>query len=234
MKRKFTVNSEQSTGDIRMRAVNGKLSPVNFSRAFTLIELLVVIAIIGLLASIVLASLNTAKQKGRDARRISDIKQIQLALELYYDACGNYPGNIYTTSTNNPCSSTGTPSSGLVSGGFISNVPRDPLGGSVACTAGTESSCYIYAALGTGAALTSYHLGASLELTTNTELQNDADRCGGPGSGACVTAGGTADGAQSTNSANSDFSGLSTAAGGTQCNATAGTLTTETCYDATP
>lgn len=63
------------------------------SRGFTLIELLVVIAIIGILSSVVLASLNTARKKGRDARRISDMKQIQLALELYYDSSsnGSYP-----------------------------------------------------------------------------------------------------------------------------------------------
>lgn len=61
------------------------------SKGFTLIELLVVIAIIGLLASIIVASLNTAQQKGRDARRISDLKEVQLALELYYDSNGNYP-----------------------------------------------------------------------------------------------------------------------------------------------
>jgi len=55
-------------------------------RGFTLIELLVVIAIIGILASIVLASLNTARKKGRDARRVSDMKQVQLALELFFDS----------------------------------------------------------------------------------------------------------------------------------------------------
>ena len=55
-------------------------------------ELLVVIAIIGLLASVVLASLNTARERGRDARRASDIKQLQLALELYaQDHGGQYP-----------------------------------------------------------------------------------------------------------------------------------------------
>jgi len=58
----------------------------NYKRGFTLIELLVVIAIIGILSSVVLASLNSARQKGRDARRISDVKQVQLALELFYDA----------------------------------------------------------------------------------------------------------------------------------------------------
>lgn len=65
-------------------------------KGFTLIELLVVIAIIGVLASIVLASLNTARRKGRDTRRIADLGQVRLALELYFDTGNNRsypPGN---------------------------------------------------------------------------------------------------------------------------------------------
>lgn len=58
---------------------------------FTLVELLIVIAIIGLLSSIVFASLNNARAKARDTRRLSDLKQIRLALELYYDSTGSYP-----------------------------------------------------------------------------------------------------------------------------------------------
>ena len=58
---------------------------------FTLIELMVVIAIIGLLASLILASLNSAKTKGVNARIQSDIHQYQNALELYYTKNGAYP-----------------------------------------------------------------------------------------------------------------------------------------------
>lgn len=58
---------------------------------FTLIELLVVIAVIGLLGSIVLASLNSARAKSRDAKRRSDLAQLRTALELYYSNHGNYP-----------------------------------------------------------------------------------------------------------------------------------------------
>lgn len=64
---------------------------MNSRRGFTLIELLVVIAIIGILSAVVLASLNSAREKARDARRISDVGQVRLALELYYDSFSQYP-----------------------------------------------------------------------------------------------------------------------------------------------
>ena len=61
-------------------------------RGFTLIELLVVIFIIGLLASIVVISVNSARKKARDARRIADLDTVRTALELYADANnGLYP-----------------------------------------------------------------------------------------------------------------------------------------------
>ncbi len=60
-------------------------------KGFTLIELLVVIAIIGLLASVVLVALNGARQKARDAKRVSDINQMAKAFELFFNQANSYP-----------------------------------------------------------------------------------------------------------------------------------------------
>lgn len=65
-------------------------------KGFTIIELLVVITIIGIVSGIIVASINSAKAKGRDAKRIADISVIQLALERYYDDPANkkYPSSL--------------------------------------------------------------------------------------------------------------------------------------------
>jgi len=63
-----------------------------FNRGFTLIELLVVIAIIGILSSIVLASLNTARGKGADAAIKSNLAGIRAQAEILYDNNGSYSG----------------------------------------------------------------------------------------------------------------------------------------------
>lgn len=59
------------------------------NRGFTLIELLVVIAIIGILSSVVLASLNTARGKGANAAVKSNLNNVRAQAELYYDGNGN-------------------------------------------------------------------------------------------------------------------------------------------------
>lgn len=62
------------------------------NKGFTLIELLVVVAIIGILASVVLASLNSARGKGADAAIKGEMSSIRAQAEIYYDSNGGYTG----------------------------------------------------------------------------------------------------------------------------------------------
>jgi len=89
-------------------------------KGFTLVELLVVIAIIAILSGIIITSLTGAKSKSRDAQRISDLNQIQLALEQFFDRCGQYPPTPLATTAQCPASSS------ITFGSFISVIPVDP------------------------------------------------------------------------------------------------------------
>lgn len=97
-------------------------------RGFTLIELLIVIAIIGLLSTIVLVALNTARAKARDSRRKGDIHQLMVALEMYYDDYGEYPASGGASSPNSGWSNSSDSSWDTLQtklDGYI-NLPVDP------------------------------------------------------------------------------------------------------------
>lgn len=66
---------------------------MKFKKGFTLIELLVVIAIIGILSSVVLASLTTARTKGQDASVESQMASMRSQAELYYSSNSNSYGS---------------------------------------------------------------------------------------------------------------------------------------------
>lgn len=129
-------------------------------KGFTLIELLVVIAIIGLLASIVLVSLNSARQKARDSRRISDLRQISSALELYYDDYGYYPMVSGSGSWLDVYVRLQTE---LQNEDLMNPVPQDPNGTS-------RSYWYYHCSSGQN-----YRLRAILEDTGHSALDNDLD-----------------------------------------------------------
>jgi general secretion pathway protein G len=98
---------------------------------FTLIELLVVVSLIGVLATLVLANLNAARQRGRDSQRKSDLRNIQTALRLYYNDYDKYPANMAGNIAG--CGASGTSiciwgdpfESGIQT--YMSTLPDDPL-----------------------------------------------------------------------------------------------------------
>ncbi len=102
------------------------------NKGFTLIELLVVVSLIGILTTLVLANVNSARQRGRDAQRKSDLRNIATALRLYYNDKGVYPssnsGQISGCGIDGltPCTWGTTFVAG--SNTYMSTLPDDPLG----------------------------------------------------------------------------------------------------------
>ena len=138
---------------------------------FTLIEMLIVIAIIGILASVVLVGLGPVQRRGRDARRISDLKNVQNALELYFNKCGYYPGGLEAGAvcgsfTQIPYTDTNWGAElvpNLIGSNLgVRQIPNDPSSG--------RSYSYATDADGVG-----YIVGAVLEDEGNPALRDDID-----------------------------------------------------------
>lgn len=127
---------------------------MNNRKGFTLIELLVVIAIIGLLSTLAVVALGSARQKANDAKRLSDIKQIQTALELYYTDQNGYPtagSAVDLGDTNHAClNASGFGTSGC-SNPYMGLVPKGPSAGEFYQYTGSTSTYSITATLQSGA-----------------------------------------------------------------------------------
>lgn len=123
-------------------------------QGFTLIELLVVIAIIGLLSTLAVVALGSAREKARDSKRLSDLKQVQTALELYYTDNNGYPtaaSSTLGTGSFACLDSTGFGTSGsCAADAYMGQVPSDPSNGT-----------YVY----NSTASTTYTISATLEGT---------------------------------------------------------------------
>jgi prepilin-type N-terminal cleavage/methylation domain-containing protein len=160
---------------------------LNNKKGFTLIELLVVIAIIGILSSVVLASLSTARAKSRDARRIGDISQMRTALEVYFDAYSTY-----ATSSALQTWNVNSPNGGIASTSPVA-IPKIPVTPSIGynyyyCAMLTASSTTCD---GTGILANAYALGADIERNDNQALKTDGDKVVGAsfygGGSTCTT-----------------------------------------------
>lgn len=152
-------------GEIKMQKL------LRRNAGFTLIELLVVIAIIGILAAVVLVSLNSARAKSRDARRVSDMHQIQTALELFFNDCAQYPPD----GADNLATADACPTDAAVTvSDYLATIPTDP---------GPGVPAYAYQVSATGG---NYNIQFTLEGPTGA-LQTGAN-CASPSgivAGAC-------------------------------------------------
>ena len=110
---------------------------MNKKRGFTLIELLVVIAIIGILATLAVVSLQNARKNARDAKRIADVRQMQTALELYFNDWQEYPASSSITTSISSGTSV-----------YMAVRPTAPIpADSSTCQSGTNND-YIYTKVG--------------------------------------------------------------------------------------
>ena len=106
----------------------------NYTRGFTLIELLVVVAIIGILASVILVSLNSARNKAKDARIISDVQQLRTQIES--DSSGSNYVTAFTGYGTAHVFSIG----GASSGGTVNMLVADALSNAGTCPSGSNCS----------------------------------------------------------------------------------------------
>ncbi len=142
-------------------------------RGFTLIELLIVIAIIAILTGLLFSNFSGARERARDTRRKSDLKQMQTALQLYNNDFNTFPlaGNGATiagcgASGTSTCAWGSSFSAGSPTAVYMGALPQDPVN--------SGSFVYSYAPDAT----VDYKLTAKLENASDPDIQTSQTRCG--------------------------------------------------------
>jgi len=136
--------------------------------------LLVVISIIGLLSTLAVVALSSAREKARDAKRVADIKQVQTALELYYNDQEAYPAGTALalgaltdcTTACDTLSSTNGIAATAAGTTYMGLIPGDPSA-TAECT-GTSTAVCDYSYTGVGTPVTQYEILLFLEGTTGS------------------------------------------------------------------
>jgi general secretion pathway protein G len=167
MKRAFTQQSKNPKGFL--------------TAGFTLIELLVVIAIIGILSAVVLTSLNGARESARDAKRLSDVGQIQKALDMYYIDNDVYPTTSWECSNDHGGNWQGGDLATALEE-YLPTLPEDPgnTTGGTSNTVGVHSYCYYSDSYGKPTDGEWYMLVFKLEKArTDTESSDGVTACNG-------------------------------------------------------
>lgn len=100
------------------------------SKGFTLVELLVVLAIIGVLSTLLTANFVGVRQRGRDAQRKSDLRQMQSALQFYHTDQSNYPFANQNNTLGNCNNGTSLKSPDCTTSDYLEKIPKDPSGAS--------------------------------------------------------------------------------------------------------
>ena len=125
----------------------------NKKKAFTLIELLVVIAIIAIIATIAVVASQNSRRGARDVKRLADVRQLRVALELYHNNNGSYPGSLNALIPD-----------------YLAKIPQAPSPADGDCT--SENNQYVYSSDG-GTYTISFCLGSSVgEYTAGYKTAN--------------------------------------------------------------